>query len=388
MENRPTKLKGEANIRTNYIMAKVIYNTNIVEKYKYVQVIDKENLDKYQEGYKAYIFEEIPTNFNFENNYCTDVKLMRTLKNNDIVQINSNGSIYVLYRDDSVDNCIFVTNQCNSNCIMCPEAEIHRKANDVPPLEYITEYIDLLPFDCSYLVLTGGEPCMAKENLLKIIEQCKTKLNNTEFLLLSNGRAFSNTEFVNKFANVYPRSMRVGIPLYADNEELQDEITRVKGSFRQTICGIKKLLDRNIRIEIRIVVQKKNYKILENIVRYISNQFPKVEMVNIMSLEMCGNAMVNKDDVWINYEEIKEPVYKACYELVRNGIPVYLYNFPLCTLDEKVYSFATKSITDYKVKFKEECEECKLKENCGGFFRTTINMKDIKIKPIKGESYV
>ena len=62
---------------------------------------------------------------------------------------------------------------------------------------------------------------------------------------------------------------------------------------------------------------------------------------------------------------------------------VNLYNFPLCSLDRRLYSIARKSITDYKIRYKEECDECLAKEECGGFFNSTINMKDIKVKPIK-----
>ena len=50
-------------------------------------------------------------------------------------------------------------------------------------------------------------------------------------------------------------------------------------------------------------------------------------------------------------------------------------------------SSETNSITDYKIRYKEECEKCDLNKMCGGFFASTINMKDIKVHPIllKGE---
>ena len=37
----------------------------------------------------------------------------------------------------------------------------------------------------------------------------------------------------------------------------------------------------------------------------------------------------------------------------------------------------------YKVRYKEQCEECDAQDCCGGFFSSTINIKDITIKPIK-----
>ena len=52
-------------------------------------------------------------------------------------------------------------------------------------------------------------------------------------------------------------------------------------------------------------------------------------------------------------------------------------------IDKRLYSIAHKSITDYKVRYMPQCEECLVKEQCGGFFNSTINVKDIKVRPIK-----
>ena len=102
-----------------------------------------------------------------------------------------------------------------------------------------------------------------------------------------------------------------------------------------------------------------------------------------MALEVMGNAYKNREDVWIDFEKVQKSLYSACIYLIKNGILVNLYNFPLCNINEKLYSISHKSISDYKVRFKEECEGCLLKNMCGGFFNSTINVKSIKVNPIK-----
>ena len=109
----------------------------------------------------------------------------------------------------------------------------------------------------------------------------------------------------------------------------------------------------------------------------------QAKMVNIMALEMTGNAFKNKDQVWINFADVSDYLYKACMRLIANGIVTNLYNFPLCCIDERLYSISRKSITDYKVRYKDQCEECSAQDCCGGFFSSTINIKDITVKPIK-----
>ena len=38
---------------------------------------------------------------------------------------------------------------------------------------------------------------------------------------------------------------------------------------------------------------------------------------------------------------------------------------------------------DYKVRYRDVCDECIVKSNCGGSFFSTINFNELKMKPIK-----
>ena len=388
MNHRPFILKG-SNIyivnKEEYIIGKIIKNKNVKEeKEQYIQVVDDNNLKLFKEGYKGYIFENEPKSINTKNlNYCSNISFFETLIDYDVVEIINNKWIRVLYRDDSEDNVIVVTNQCNSNCIMCPDSDVVRNTKDVPYIEKILEQVRCIPNDTNHITIAGGEPGMIKENLIKLLKECKEYLTETDFLLLSNGRVFSNTEYTKKVKEWAPKYFRIAIPLYADNEELHDEITQANGSFKQTLLGIKKLIKNSIDVEIRIVVLKKNYKELEKITKFIVKEIPEVKMVNIMALEMTGNAFKNRELVWVNFEDVKDRLYKACIILLKAGIITNLYNFPLCNIDKRLYSIAHKSITDYKVRYMPQCEECLVKEQCGGFFNSTINVKDIKVRPIK-----
>lgn len=386
MNNRSLILKGNIKVRNidEYIIGKIIKNKNVIDKENYIQVLDNSNLNLYEEGYKGYIFEEKPKNINLEKiNYCDTIKDYQTLLDYDVVEIINNKMIKILYRDDSEDNVIVVTNQCNSNCIMCPDSDIVRNTRENPDIKKLIEQVKCIPDDTKHITITGGEPGLLKKNLLKLLEECKNCLPNTEFLLLTNGRIFSNTEFTDEMKKVIPNNIRIAIPIYANNALLHDKITRAEGSFKQSIIGIKKLIERNIDVEIRIVVLKKNYKNLEQIANFITKEIPQVKMVNIMALEMTGNAYKNREQVWINFEETRDYLYKACIIIIKAGIITNLYNFPLCNLDKRLYSIARRSITDYKIRYKEQCEECLAKESCGGFFNSTINVRNINIKPIK-----
>ena len=56
MKNRPLILKGNINIKNTdeYIIGKIIKNKNIENKETYIQVLNIENIDLYEKGYKGY----------------------------------------------------------------------------------------------------------------------------------------------------------------------------------------------------------------------------------------------------------------------------------------------------------------------------------------------
>ena len=383
MNNRPFILTGNIYLSNKeYIIGKVIKNRNVEDKEKCVQILDNDHTNLFQDGYAGYIFESEPQNVKLNNkNLGYNIHYFETLIDYDVIEIDKN-YIRVLYRDDSEDNAILVTNQCNSNCIMCPDPDEIRKTNENADVDKLLQLIKCIPDDTNHLTITGGEPGMLKDDLFLVLNECKKYLNETEFLLLSNGRILSNINYTHKLKESIPENIRVAIPLYADNPTLHDKITRAKGSFDQSIEGIRNLLDNEIDVEIRIVVTKMNYKYLNDISTFIVNKFPNVKMVNIMALEMTGNALLNKEKTWIDFDEFKEELYKACLTIIKNGIIANLYNFPLCQIDERLYSIAHKSISDYKIKFKDECNKCNAKNNCGGFFSSTVNVEKIQVHPL------
>ncbi|WP_373079849.1 His-Xaa-Ser system radical SAM maturase HxsC [Fusobacterium varium] len=287
-----------------------------------------------------------------------------------------------VFRNNSNDNILFLTNKCNSNCIFCPDPDEIRK-ND---REYVKDALDILelyPETIQHIGITGGEPTLLKDNFFYILSKCKNKFPNIEYTIISNGRMFFYIDFCYKYIESKPQNTTLAIPLHGYNEETHDKITRVNGSFRQTTIGLKNLLSLNEKIEIRIVLNKTNYKSLHKIIHLIIENFSSVKEVNILSLELLGNAGKNYKDFWIEKNEINSSLHVSIPLLIKNKIKVNLYNFPLCYLNSEFWALSRKSITDYKSKYGEECASCRKKPNCDGFFFSTYNLIKPILNPIK-----
>lgn len=304
----------------------------------------------------------------------------------DVVQLSPDGRIRRVFDSSSEDNGIVVTNKCNSNCIMCPSSESSRRNCYDTNVDDLLRLVRHFPSDVKHITVTGGEPFLIGASMFTLLDALKNKFRETEFLLLTNGRIFSSALYCKKLKETIPEKTVIGIPIHGSTQNTHDAITRSPGSFLQTIDGIKNLLTLGIHVELRIVVSKLNYQEITDICSLFVRDFPSVLRVEIMGLEMLGNAAVNKDNVWITYQDAFDASMQGIELLIRNGIDVGLYNFPLCTVDKNFWPIYKKSISDYKVRYAPQCEECDYKKGCGGIFAGTYKLAKDNVIPLRMDS--
>lgn len=330
-------------------------------------------------GYGAYLYPqscECP----FDNSYpvpekakpgsfvlCCDDSSGRTVK--------------LLPASDIPDRVLFTTGLCNSNCIMCPYTEYFRQRAENVSIETLQRYVALMDPSSDYLCITGGEPTLLKEDFLVLLDTVRKHFESAIVHVLTNGRTFCYKDFVNEYRKVRPYNTLLGIPLHASNAELHDYITQSPGSFAETTSALDNLQFYGEHIELRVVTSDLNKTDLPDLASFIASRYPNVRHVCFMGLEMMGNAMAHRESIWCTFEEIMPYVDSSVNILVNAGIPVQLYNYPLCSINQKYYSLYRRSITPSKIEFLPECNNCKKRELCGGFFRQTIIMPGIKVHP-------
>ena len=265
---------------------------------------------------------------------------------------------------------------------MCPSPDFSRKNAEEKNTYDLIELAKHIPKDTPHLTITGGEPFLIGEKIFPFFKYLKDNFTETQFLFLTNGRIFAIDKYFELFKNSIPYDSIVAIPIHGSCNEIHDYITRSKGSLRQTTAGIKKLLKNNIKVEIRLVVNKLNINDFEKIAEFIVKEFARIEYVSIIAMEITGNARLNKEQVWISYKESFKYIKSALNKLFSGGIDVKLYNFPLCTVDKEYWTLCEKSISDNKVRFGEECNTCKYKNSCSGVFSGTFQLEKDELKAI------
>lgn len=302
----------------------------------------------------------------------------------DIILINESGQGTRIFDKYSKSNALYLTDRCNCTCIMCPQPP---KTDDC--CDYIglaLETVSLLDSDIEVIGITGGEPTMVWDGLLKVLHACRHKLPEASIELLTNAKILKDYHKANELYNAGGKNMIACVPLYADTSVLHDEMVNSKGSFWETIEGVYNLERLGIRVEVRNVVTCLNYMRLSKWCEFIYRNLPFVSHVALMGVEPIGLAFRNLKEIWIDPSEYMPILEKSIKVLNQRDVNVSIYNHQLCTLPKWLWRFSRKAISEWKNVFFEECNICLALSNCGGFFKSSKNIRSKGIKAITEKS--
>lgn len=277
----------------------------------------------------------------------------------------------------SNDNSLFVTAQCNNQCLMCSQPPLNRNDIDLFFQKNLA-IIESAPGELKDIGITGGEPTLLGDKLFDLIERIKEKLPDAQIHILSNGRAFVNRNYAQQLAEAGGDKLLIGIPLHSDYIYDHDYITQANGAYNETMKGLYHLAEFGVEIELRVVINKINYLRLSQLSNFIYKNLPFVSYISFMGLEDTGYTIKHHNKVWVEPQEYQRQLEKAVINLATWGLDVSVFNLPHCCLPESLYEFARKSISDWKVKYPADCDNCILKSECCGLFATSKNEYDLK----------
>ncbi|TAL23228.1 MAG: His-Xaa-Ser system radical SAM maturase HxsC [Nitrospirae bacterium] len=301
------------------------------------------------------------------------------LSEGDIVEIQPDGRLSVLYQITSRHNVIFATSKCNSNCIMCPQPVDNSEGSLT---DRNLEIISLMDKCTDEIAITGGEPTIIGKDLFRLILACKKLLPSTSLLLLSNARKFSDFEYTHFFSSLQHPNLILGTSLYGDNDTEHDRIVGSDGAFHETVKGILNLGTFRNRVEIRTVIHKYTYQRLTRIAEFIYRNMTFVSHIAFMGLEIMGAAKQNLESLWVEPTDIRTDLENAVHYLNQRDMNVSIYNIPLCLLPHTLWKYARQSISDWKNSFALSCHSCSVKGNCSGLFNSGLELYSAYLKPI------
>jgi His-Xaa-Ser system radical SAM maturase HxsC len=288
--------------------------------------------------------------------------------------------VQVLYRDSDCHHTVFLTNRCNSNCLMCSQPPT--RGDDswlVAEADQVARHIKSTPKTIGF---TGGEPLLLGANLRRLLDIYADLHPNANIEVLTNGRLFSSDRLANEVLADRIHLATWLVPLYGHADFLHDFVVQVPGAFDETILGLLTLHRFKQPIQLRTVLIEPVLQVLPDLCEFIGRNLPFVREVALMGCEPTGFALANREHCEIDLRDWGATIKEAIHRLRRFDLPVVIMNFPLCALEMDLWQYSHQSISDWKRVFAPECAGCALKHRCPGLFESyKVGWRPTKIVP-------
>ena len=214
---------------------------------------------------------------------------------------------------------------CNNNCIFCHASDKKRTGITLSSEDIKKKILTAKEHGTEMLLLSGGEASI-REDIIDIMKFLRK--NNILFGLITNGRMLS-------YQNFAVTAKKLGlthtyISLHG-TEDIHNHLTNTK-SYKQTMKGIRNLIDLDIPFTVNIVVNKFNVEeLIEISDEFIKNSITDIRFSNLI---ISGNAMKHFDILTpdINHASLK--VKEAIKFCIGHGARAGYEGFPVCLMGE------------------------------------------------------
>lgn len=277
-----------------------------------------------------------------------------------------NSRVTVSYRQSDLHHSLFLTNRCNSNCLMCSQPPT--KHDDGWLVDEALDIIRHISVSPSTLGLSGGEPLLLGVRLREILEAVQSQHPTTRIDVLTNGRLLSDSRVATEVLTGLSARVQWLVPLYGHTDLLHDFVVQAPGAFEQTIEGILVLQEHSQPIQLRIVLVEPVLEYLEGLCGFVGRNLPFVHEVALIACEPIGFALANRELCEVDLVEWHDMLRASSRALRRYGVRHIFMNSPLCALPQDLWPFAHRSISDWKQVYADECDRCLVKDRCSGLF--------------------
>ena len=293
---------------------------------------------------------------------------------------------------------IFLNFECNARCIFCSIGHMFNKERKIKSYEEVMREIEWANKNgIKVLSFSGGEPTIRKD-LVDFVRYAN-KLEFDTIEIQSNGMMYYYDDYVQRLVDAGVN--RFLISIHGSNPKTHDFLTRVNGSFKRTMTGIENLFKRDVELRFSIVINKYNYKELEDWAKMLLKYEGFSYHLNYIT--PVGFAKNTYKKLAPKISEVVPEVKKAVEVLLNTGLGPWIHNIYPCNMPgyERMMSELMEKKTiisgaDFKADIDEtkmdgrmkpkSCEKCKFNHMCVGPYRKYIEVfGSEEFAPLEGE---
>lgn len=199
-----------------------------------------------------------------------------------------------------------ITRSCNNKCLFCLDQPNHD--GSMIPVQKIRKTLEKgLSEGARRAIISGGEPTIHPD-IIRIIDMAK-KMGYEHVQIITNGRMLAYENFARKMKEACLDEITFSLHSHLENK--LEEMTQVKGSYKQAMKGLMNALKYGFIISIDIVINKINYKTLKDTLDFFIKM--GVYEFDMLYLVPFGSAWENKRKLFVSPAKVRkyfEPVLR------------------------------------------------------------------------------
>ena len=216
-----------------------------------------------------------------------------------------------------------IWHNCNSDCSICMLADVK---SDMPVVEFdlYRDYIDEIIQTGRYenLILSGAE-VTTFEDLEKYVRHAASTGYFKKIQIQTNGRRLRDRKYIKNLIDAGVSEFFVSIH---GLETVHDSVTRVPGSFRETMAGLAYLEDFQVNVITNTVLTRSNLPdIVPLMDRLANSHVSEVHLWNYYPMEETDTR-----DLIVSSTDLIGPLGGLLPVIVKSGKPLILKSFPQC----------------------------------------------------------
>jgi MoaA/NifB/PqqE/SkfB family radical SAM enzyme len=283
---------------------------------------------------------------------------------------------------------------CNNNCLFCSVGDKLRSFDKTT--EQVMVDIDRAALEKPEEInFTGGEPTIRRD-ILSLISYTRDK-GIPEVRVTTNGRLFSYDGFTQRMVDAGLTGAIFSV--HCPDAGLQDSLSGVKGSFEQTMKGLKNLHSRNKVIDINTVITSKTYRLLPETMEMVKGYLRSVCLI----FPTIDGHLKENPELVPRMRGVQPFIHKAI-DIIRDaGGQGWTLNYPVCFMKgyERFSSMMELSTRMFwpqmdtnlddkrrndNVKVKA-CRSCRYRDICLGVMKGYVEFAgDGEIEPVSGRA--
>jgi len=278
---------------------------------------------------------------------------------------------------------IIIGTKCSNKCVFCKKTYAPPALEKELKIQEIQTYKSLISYrEKGYknISITGNDP-LEYEKIVPLIKYIR-KIGFDRIIFCTHGRVPKDNDIMKQLIDSGVTFIR--IPIYGSNAKIHESITQTKGSFEETMNGIKsiKKLSKNISLGLITVIVQQNKKDLLNITKLALKFNPYNLQIEVAHLY----PGVKDQSFCVPYKDLGRFVKKLVDYRFRMNINIDFNDIPYCVFgaDYDFVNMPLNLLSHEKPKGKlDMCNNCKVSYKCDGFFMNDIKKYGIgDLKPI------